>query len=421
MNAVCMTPAPIGLALQPAAHELWDSLFRLKDPSGRAIDISLQATYERIASALAAQERPDVRKHYERLFLWAFENGAIPGERIMRHTAEALPSAEERPVAVAAGLEELLAPPAEGTGTHLSYPVQGAINLVHFVLAPFTSRATFDWDAFERVIRLFTRMLDNAVDLPGVVPRAQKELFARHRGHAMGFLGLGSVMAMLGITYGSADSLELTTRVSSAIALEGWRAGLDLAREKGPALVLLEDFTLGERDLLRWPDLAAEGWSAGMVIPSRLAHARFRRFMERIALRDPELVDDLASHGSRFTQHACIGATEVMALSLGNNASRGFYPSFAHHQVERETSHQLFSYEYLAFSEVYGAGQAQSHDSRRGKLPAYFVTAEDVTADQFEAVATRADFWFDVPRSPGSPIRSMRSDSHGHAAGCRTS
>ena len=40
---------------------------------------------------------------------------------------------------------------------------------------------------------------------------------------------------MLGMKYGDAASVEFTEQVTRELALVGWREGLELAREKGPA------------------------------------------------------------------------------------------------------------------------------------------------------------------------------------------
>ncbi len=83
MNAVSLQPAPISLGLQPASLDIWDKKYRLKDHSGDPVDMTVQNTYERVATALASVERPEVREHFARQFLWALENGAIPAGRIM--------------------------------------------------------------------------------------------------------------------------------------------------------------------------------------------------------------------------------------------------------------------------------------------------------------------------------------------------
>jgi len=43
----------------------------------------------------------------------------------------------------------------------------GSINLTRFVDNPFTDEAAFDWDRFQRTVEIFTRMLDNVVEVNG--------------------------------------------------------------------------------------------------------------------------------------------------------------------------------------------------------------------------------------------------------------
>ncbi|RMD70918.1 MAG: ribonucleoside-diphosphate reductase, partial [Gammaproteobacteria bacterium] len=68
----------------------------------------------------------------------------------------------------------------------------GSVNLTRFVLDPFTPKARFDWETYTEVVRVFTRMLDNVVELHGLpLPEQQHEILRKRR-HGMGYLGLGS-------------------------------------------------------------------------------------------------------------------------------------------------------------------------------------------------------------------------------------
>ncbi len=147
----------------------------------------------------------------------------------------------------------------------------------------------------------------------------------------MGFLGPGSTLSLLGMRYGSAEPLKLTEEVSKQMALTGWRAGLELAREKGSATIMDEDFTVTERMLNQRPEMRADGYEAGNSVKGRVLHARYSRYMQRIAEEDPVLVSELAREGARFTHHTSIAPTGTIALSLANNASNGVEPSFGHH------------------------------------------------------------------------------------------
>jgi hypothetical protein len=111
----------------------------------------------------------------------------------------------------------------------------GSVNLTTFVRDPFGPKARFDWDEYREVVRVFTRMLDNVVEINGLPLEQQRNEILSKRRHGMGFLGLGSTITCLGMKYGAEDSIKFTEDVSREMAVAGWEAALDLAKEKGPA------------------------------------------------------------------------------------------------------------------------------------------------------------------------------------------
>src|SRR5690606_532323 len=146
----------------------------------------------------------------------------------------------------------------------------GSVNLTKFVLDPFTEDARFDWDEYKRTVRIFTRMLDNVVEINGLPLDQQRGEILRKRRHGMGFLGLGSTLTMLRMAYGEPGSLEFTESVSREMALAGWEAGLDLAKEKGPAPIMLEEFEVTPAMLRKRPEMVTDGWKVGDRIPGRI-------------------------------------------------------------------------------------------------------------------------------------------------------
>src|SRR5690606_16659367 len=114
----------------------------------------------------------------------------------------------------------------------------GSINLTRFVINPFYSEARFDWDRFQEVVSIFTRMLDNVVEINGLPLPQQREEIMRKRRHGMGYLGLGSTLTMLGMKYGDEKSVAFTEEVTKVMALAGWKQALELAKEKGPAPIM---------------------------------------------------------------------------------------------------------------------------------------------------------------------------------------
>ncbi|GAB3314818.1 adenosylcobalamin-dependent ribonucleoside-diphosphate reductase [Haliea atlantica] len=279
----------------------------------------------------------------------------------------------------------------------------GSINLTRFVLDPFTDRARFDWDSYREVASIFTRMLDNVVEINGLPLEEQRHEILSKRRHGMGFLGLGSTLNMLCLRYGSPASLELTEQVSRELALAGWRTGLELAREKGPAPIMQEEFEITPAMLRLRPELAEDGYQVGDTLPGRILHARYSRYMQQIAELDPDLVSQLAEEGCRFTHHSSIAPTGTISLSLANNASNGIEPSFAHHysrNVIREGKKSkekvdVFSYELLAYRELVNAHAMPYSDNPGEQLPDYFVTADDIKPIQHVDVQAAAQKWVD--------------------------
>ncbi|MDH4007995.1 MAG: ribonucleoside-diphosphate reductase, adenosylcobalamin-dependent, partial [Desulfuromonadales bacterium] len=81
-NVIKVAVEPAEIPWQEASRDIWDSKYRLKDATGKPVDADLQATYERIARALAAVEADDkLQRYWFERFLWALENGAIPAGR----------------------------------------------------------------------------------------------------------------------------------------------------------------------------------------------------------------------------------------------------------------------------------------------------------------------------------------------------
>ena len=236
----------------------------------------------------------------------------------------------------------------------------GSVNLTTFVRDPFGPKARFDWDEYREVVRVFTRMLDNVVEINGLPLAQQRAEITEKRRHGMGFLGLGSTITMLKMRYGAADACQFTEDVSREMALAGWEVALSLAKEKGPAPIMTREFEITGEMLRKRPEMVADGYKVGDKLPGRVLHAKYSRYMQRVAEAAPELVKDLAETGARFTHHSSIAPTGTISLSLANNASNGIEPSFAHHYSRnviregRKTKEkvEVFSYELLAYREL---------------------------------------------------------------------
>ena len=279
----------------------------------------------------------------------------------------------------------------------------GSINLTRYVEKPFTTHASFNWDDYRKAVAIFSRMLDNVVEINGLPLAQQQHEIINKRRHGMGYLGLGSTLTMMGMKYGSPESITFTEQVTKEMAMQGWRTGLELALEKGPAPIMEQDFTITNEMLCKRPEMIDAGYKVGDVVKGKILLARYSRYMQQVAQEDAELVAQIAEHGCRYTHHSSIAPTGTISLSLANNASNGIEPSFAHHyarNVIREGKKSkekvdVFSFELLAYRAMVNPGALPETDDEENKLPDYFITAEDVTPTQHVDIQAAAQKWID--------------------------
>jgi ribonucleoside-diphosphate reductase alpha chain len=274
----------------------------------------------------------------------------------------------------------------------------GSINLTRFVEQPFSASVRFNWEQFRRVVSIFSRMLDNVVDIHGLPLDQQGHEIEYKRRHGMGFLGLGSVLVMMQMKYGSEDSLAFTERVSREMAEVGWQTGVELAIEKGPAPIMQDEFTVDKEMLAKRPEMEADGYQSGDRVRGSILMAKYSRYMQQFP---DELTDKIAEHGARYSHHTSIAPTGTISLSLANNASNGIEPSFAHlysRNVIREgrkTKEKInvLSFELLEYRRLVNPASTPNDDNN--VLPDYFVSADSITPKQHVDVQAAAQRWID--------------------------
>ncbi|MDX8389578.1 MAG: adenosylcobalamin-dependent ribonucleoside-diphosphate reductase [Mariprofundaceae bacterium] len=283
----------------------------------------------------------------------------------------------------------------------------GSVNLTKFVREAFTENAYFDWECYREVVAVFTRMLDNVVEINGLPLEEQRAAIMDKRRHGMGFLGLGSALAMLQTRYGSSASLEFTDKVAYEMAKCGFQVGVDLAVEKGAAPMMDQEFEVTVEMIAKRPKMAHDGIQVGDRIKGRILWVKYSNYLQKFATtgndEDAKLLTDLERVGCRFTHHSSIAPTGTISLSLANNASNGIEPSFAHHykrNVIREGKKSkeqvdVFSYELLAYRDLINGDAMPYGEDEATKLPSYFISADEVTPKQHVDIQAAAQKWVD--------------------------
>lgn len=276
----------------------------------------------------------------------------------------------------------------------------GSINLTRFINNPFSAQASFDWERYRQVIKIFTRMMDNVVEIHGLPLPEQGEEIERKRRHGMGFLGLGSAIVMLGMTYGDKNSVAFTEKIAREMAITGWEEGINLAGEKGPAAIMDEQFTVTKAMLAQRPQMVADGIREGDILAGKVLLANYSNYLAQF----PEkLRKKIAREGCRFTHHTSIAPTGTISLSLANNASNGIEPSFSHKYSRniiregRKTKEkvEVLSYELLAYREVVNANADPTDEDSKNHPAANFVDTNEIAPKAHVDIQAAAQIWID--------------------------
>lgn len=299
----------------------------------------------------------------------------------------------------------------------------GSVLLTQFVKNPFQHNASFDFDLMHRWVKVFSRFLDNVVNVSGLpLPQQEAEIMSKRR-HGMGIIGLGSAMTMLNMTYGDAASVQFTEQVNRMIALTGFETGAELAKEKGEAPVLRARYNssaVNER-----PGNVNQNWQR---MSSRKSQYSGRELMLMSHYFDrwhddsdaAKILKMVEKNGSRYTHHSSIAPTGTISLTFGNNASNGIEPSFSHYYIRNKIKEgsaakeavPVYSYEFLMYKHLVEAGKIKHINApevrakflQQGKdentldpnhMPPRFSVADSVSPEQHIAVQEAAQLWVD--------------------------
>jgi len=276
----------------------------------------------------------------------------------------------------------------------------GSVNLTMFVKNPFTDNVYFDWEEYKKVVSIFTRMLDNVVEINGLPLGKQRDEITKKRRHGMGYLGLGSTLTMMKIKYGDPESIKFTEEVTRILAEEGWRAGIELAKEKGSAPIMEELFEITEQMLQMRPEMKADGIKVGDKVAGKVLMGKYSKYMQQFP---EELRNEIAENGVRFSHHSSIAPTGTISLSLANNASNGIEPSFAHHysrNVIREGKKtkekvDVFSFELLAYRSMVNDKAMPFSEKEDEALPDYFIDSSTIKTKNHVDIQAAAQKWID--------------------------
>jgi ribonucleoside-diphosphate reductase alpha chain len=170
----------------------------------------------------------------------------------------------------------------------------GSLNLTRFIERPFDGSACIDFDSLQDAAQLAVRFLDNVIDVSRFPLPQQQQQAQQTRRIGLGITGLADALIMLGIRYGSPQSLQLADRVMQTICHAAYRGSVQLACEKG----------------------SFPAFDAGRYLQGRFVQS----------LPD-DIREAIATTGIRNSHLVAIAPTGTISL-LANNISSGLEPVF---------------------------------------------------------------------------------------------
>jgi ribonucleoside-diphosphate reductase alpha chain len=230
----------------------------------------------------------------------------------------------------------------------------GPVILPRFVRHPFglQQQATFDLDAFARVVALQVRALDNVLDVTfWPLPQQRQEAMNKRR-IGVGFTGLGDALVMLGLHYNQPEGRDMAVQIARTLRDAAYTASVDLAQEKG-----------------RFPKFDAETYLADGTFASRLPEALKARIRQ---------------HGIRNSHLLSIAPTGTVSLAFADNASNGIEPAFSWVYRRKKREADGSTTEYAVQDHAWRVYRELGGDVDH--LPSYFVSALEMSASDHIAM-----------------------------------
>lgn len=221
----------------------------------------------------------------------------------------------------------------------------GAINLTQFCLNAFAKNSAVDMKKLSDTVEIATRFLDNVIDVSRYPLKAQKHEAYATRRIGMGITGLADMLIMLGLRYGSQESLKAAKKIMECICHTTWQTSIQLAKER-------KSFSLFKKN--------------------KYLQGEFVKTLPQ------ELQRDIKKFGVRNSHHNTIAPTGTISI-LANNVSNGIEPAFSpsYQRVVRSAENELNKFIVKDY-----AVHCWQQNTKDQSLPQAWVDAQQLTPEE---------------------------------------
>ena len=182
----------------------------------------------------------------------------------------------------------------------------GSLFLHNFVENPFTVNAKVNWDLMKTTIKTGVKILDNIIDINNYPLKNFEDYQRNIRAIGLGITGLADMIVMLGMKYGSKESIDFVDNLMNFISYNAYNASCILAKEN---------------------------YSFNLLNREEFIKSNF--IQKHIAEYNSEdtdwknLTEDILKYGVRNARLISIAPTGTLSLTYGENCSSGLEPIFS--------------------------------------------------------------------------------------------
>ena len=217
-----------------------------------------------------------------------------------------------------------------------------SINVSEYVLNPYTSYARIDYIELKKDIETIVSEMDRVLEenLNRHALPEQKEMAEKYRNVGIGIMGLSDLFIKLGIRYGSADSIGITSNLMKFIFREAVKVSAANGRIYG-----------------NFPGYDSKVWNSS-IIKNAFSEEEIEELKKQNTLRNCSLLS--------------IAPTGSIGTML--NISTGVEPFFALSFNRRTESMNGETYKV----EVKAVEEYRKATGNKGNLPSYFITSAEI-------------------------------------------